>query len=109
MDYFRFARHNLCVGVWSAADASVAADRLRARYPSTPIVMLGRKVARGFGYAGPAFSRDGLLVAIPHPSGLCRTWNDPEAVPRVRALLAEQLFRAQCIRTNHPYHRAWRP
>lgn len=27
----------------------------------------------------------------------------------VRALLAEQLFRAQCIRANHPYHRAWRP
>ncbi len=27
----------------------------------------------------------------------------------VRALLAEQLFRAQCIRTGHPYHRAWRP
>ncbi len=27
----------------------------------------------------------------------------------VRALLAEQLFRAQCIRDNHPYHRGWRP
>ncbi len=27
----------------------------------------------------------------------------------VRALLAEQLFRAQCIRDGHPYHRAWRP
>jgi len=27
----------------------------------------------------------------------------------VRGLLAEQLFRAQCIRTGHPYHRAWRP
>jgi len=27
----------------------------------------------------------------------------------VRAMLAEQLFRAQCIRANHPYHRAWRP
>jgi 23S rRNA (pseudouridine1915-N3)-methyltransferase len=27
----------------------------------------------------------------------------------VRALLAEQLFRAQAIRTGHPYHRAWRP
>ena len=26
-----------------------------------------------------------------------------------RALLAEQLYRAQCIRTGHPYHRAWRP
>jgi len=27
----------------------------------------------------------------------------------VRGMLAEQLFRAQAIRTNHPYHRAWRP
>ncbi len=27
----------------------------------------------------------------------------------VRALLAEQLFRAQAILANHPYHRAWRP
>ncbi len=27
----------------------------------------------------------------------------------VRALLAEQLYRAQCIRTGHPYHRGWRP
>ncbi len=27
----------------------------------------------------------------------------------VRALLAEQLYRAQAIRTGHPYHRAWRP
>lgn len=27
----------------------------------------------------------------------------------VRGLLAEQLFRAEAIRRNHPYHRAWRP
>lgn len=27
----------------------------------------------------------------------------------VRGLLAEALFRAQCIRDNHPYHRGWRP
>jgi 23S rRNA (pseudouridine1915-N3)-methyltransferase len=33
------------------------------------------------------------------------TW--PHAL--VRGLLAEALYRAQCIRDGHPYHRAWRP
>lgn len=27
----------------------------------------------------------------------------------VRVMLAEQIFRAQCIATGHPYHRAFRP
>ncbi|WP_458093566.1 23S rRNA (pseudouridine(1915)-N(3))-methyltransferase RlmH [Roseomonas sp. WA12] len=49
---------------------------------------------------------EGVLARADHRLSLGRlTW--PHML--VRGLLAEALFRAQCIRTNHPYHRAWRP
>lgn len=49
---------------------------------------------------------EAVLARADHRLSLGRlTW--PHML--VRGLLAEALFRAQCIRTNHPYHRAWRP
>lgn len=41
----------------------------------------------------------------------CRIALGPMTWPHflVRGMLAEQLYRAQAIRQNHPYHRAWRP
>ncbi|MBP0447115.1 23S rRNA (pseudouridine(1915)-N(3))-methyltransferase RlmH [Roseomonas sp. SSH11] len=49
---------------------------------------------------------EAVLARADHRISLGRlTW--PHML--VRGLLAEALFRAQCIRTNHPYHRAWRP
>lgn len=84
-------RHNLCVGRWSMPAARDAAARLHEPYPEATFVLLGRKVAAAFGFAHvAAFSRaEDRYVLIPHPSGLCREWADPQAVPRVRALLAE--------------------
>lgn len=84
------ARHNLCMGRWSAPQARQGAQDLLARYPGVPFVLLGRKVAGAFGRPdlGP-FAMDGLLVSIPHPSGLCREWGQPGAVERARSLLRE--------------------
>ena len=49
---------------------------------------------------------EAVLARADHRLSLGRlTW--PHML--VRGLLAEALFRAQCIRTNHPYHRGWRP
>lgn len=93
--YFSFARHNLCVGKWSNADAKREAARLAleaydARVHEAVIVMLGRKVttAFGFGMLDP-FTRDGRYVCLPHPSGRCFEWNAPDAVARAHAVLRE--------------------
>lgn len=88
--YFGFHRYNLCVGKFSAPRAREAAGRILQAHPETPIVMLGRKVAAAFGCQSvPPYTRHGRLLSIPHPSGLCREWAKPDAVPRVRELLAE--------------------
>jgi uracil-DNA glycosylase len=96
-EYFRrdwFERGNLCTGAWSAPAARTQAGRVVQHHPDATILMLGRKVATAFAQATGApvvepFSRDGRFVAIPHPSGLNRAWNDEGAVERARALLVE--------------------
>lgn len=87
---FALARRNLCAATWNDLEAKATADLIAAESGELVVVMLGRKVATAFGRAWLApFERDGRFVAIPHPSGRNRAWNDPGAVDRTRTLLRE--------------------
>lgn len=96
-DYLGLWRTNLCFGRgWILGDARARAEFLLAAPDSrwNVIVMLGRKVASAFRYKEEAFSysivsqyRLMTLVALPHPSGRCRAWNEPGAVTKARAIL----------------------
>lgn len=105
--YFRrFARHNLCVGKWSAPAARARATELSREYPTQVFVLLGRKVQEAFGVSGAeryscvsgwnvmtlplaSDATEPRAVLLPHPSGRCREWNDPSAFERARRVLLE--------------------
>lgn len=91
----RYDRANLVAdGRWSVPAARVAAAAIRASGRER-LVLLGRRVAKAFGVDAPPFTvvrlfRGGSRAAvIPHPSGLCRAWNEPGAFERARAVVAE--------------------
>ena len=110
-DYLRrFDRANLCYRKWSIVEARRrASELLKARpcerqpdgppiYPT--IVLLGSKVCSAFGVEYAPFSitthfeawadlsyREYTAVVLPHPSGLCRTWNEPGAFDKARVAL----------------------
>lgn len=96
-DYLnRFDRVNLCPSRWSVREARASAERIRAE-DCPAVVLLGAKVAGAFGLDFRPFTvvRSGLgecddgrrFVILPHPSGLCRIWNEPRAFERARAAL----------------------
>lgn len=111
--YVPLAKYNLCVGDWMTVAARArAADVMRAH---RVIVALGAKVRAAFmywrgglwtGQSAPfvASSGDHTFVVLPHPSGLCRAWNEPGVVERARELVkkyaelpcgeVEEFFRA---------------
>lgn len=88
----RHDRVNLCPGKWSIRTARWSATQVLAvRRPGSGIVLLGTKVAQAFGLEKhndiEGYNLGGVkLLCIPHPSGLCRAWNDPTLVPRVREI-----------------------
>jgi uracil-DNA glycosylase len=61
------------------------------------LILCGRKVSSAFGYAKAEFlsvadmPRE-RLVFLPHPSGLCRWWNDEHNRSRARAQLLFEVF-----------------
>ncbi len=87
-DYLRiFDRRNLCPTTWSVPVARREAEAIM-RVLGRDVVLLGSKVAQAFGLRYEPFTTRGRLHLLPHPSGLSRAWNDPESIPRARALLA---------------------
>jgi hypothetical protein len=97
----RYDRANLCVGVWSAPVARRAAAALTEGVEQRPaIVLLGRKVCDAFRISFIPFRviRAGEthvghwrsnVVVLPHPSGLCRAWNEPGSFERARVALRD--------------------
>jgi hypothetical protein len=91
--YESLGRLNLCPRTWSAKEARLHAAVIR-REGRPVVVLLGRKVADAFGlHDVEPFSvrAEGVttLVLLPHPSGLSRAWDEPEAVARARAILRD--------------------
>lgn len=103
--YLSYWRTNLCNPTWDSKDAMHRAwELLLDDCPWTTIVMLGRKVEKSMRFFGaieifgsrlverelpPDVSHPVTLVSLPHPSGVCREWNEIDAVPRARKILRE--------------------
>lgn len=91
----RFDRVNLCELAWRDAEARQAAQLIKVtRQAGSGVVLLGRKAQRAFGWARPRYEVSlasyGLYaLALPHPSGLCREWNDPRNAVLAREALAQ--------------------
>lgn len=104
IDYVRrFDRANLCLGKWSAKEATARAGELQRSHRT--LILLGAKVCSRFGYAFEPFTikqkttsaaaavllgvpyEEWTFVLLPHPSGRNRMWNQPGAIERAREIL----------------------
>jgi hypothetical protein len=73
---------------WSAPLARAAAAAFVASLgPHDAVILLGRKVHEAFHGKAPwvPFAQVGGFLSLPHPSGLCRIWNEPGAIEKTRA------------------------
>jgi hypothetical protein len=93
--YRRLDKVNLCDGEWDSCSARARAVTILIEGRHDVVVMLGAKVRRAFGEVGLAFFesstpdhlRGRVLVTLPHPSGMCRAWNAPDARDKAVRLL----------------------
>jgi hypothetical protein len=84
-DYLEaFDRCNLCRGPWRIAAARDAAACLRQG--GGPLILLGAKVASGFGLPfAPFTTPDNRTLILPHPSGRNPVWGQPGVIEKTRA------------------------
>ncbi len=75
--------------------ARQAAEAMAVELAGCDVVLLGAAVARAFRLRAPAYEwadLSGFRAAwMPHPSGVCRAYNDPAERARARAFLAPLL------------------
>lgn len=94
-EYLRtFRRKNLLYERWSIVAARTRAAQHLEQYPDDKAILLGRKVYDAFAAHAELppwkpFSRWGRLLALPHPSGLNRAWNEPGAFELARMCVAD--------------------
>jgi len=91
--YERLFKMNLCPEKWSMKVAREVAKIVSGKPNLATVIMLGAKVKKAFGCQHIAFfdSTDSSVwptfVSLPHPSGLNRLWNAPDARQRAQDLL----------------------
>lgn len=95
-DYLRdHDRVNLCRDAWDRDEAAESARRILSERPhNSGVVILGRKAEAAFGWVYQRYEvryvLPGLhMLALPHPSGLCREWNDPRNIQLAREAYAD--------------------
>ena len=81
---------------WSAPRAREAAAALISGHAPARFILLGKRVFSAF---APHFSPKettwepfriyGRCLTLPHPSGLCRLWNEPGSISRTRIAVKE--------------------
>lgn len=77
---------------WCADTAAKVANFVRAHLDREydVVVLCGTKVRAAFGLGHVEWlERYAKYLVIPHPSGRCRTWNDPEFRARARDVFRE--------------------
>lgn len=112
VDYLRlFDRANLCKRTWSIREAREKARNItdvENAERRALVVLCGQKVCNAFGFAYEPLTAvcrpDQVLLILPHPSGLCRFWNEEGAYERARAFLRNQgVFAAPAPGGTHAY------
>lgn len=85
----KYQRANLLEeGKWSRLAARLSASVILTKTTARRFVLLGAKVADAFRVPFEPFRVHRVLswptLVLPHPSGRCRIWNDPESTQRAR-------------------------
>lgn len=92
----RFERDNLCFGTWDDERARQRAQQLERKWHCREVVLLGANVRRAFGIPTsllhPFERGSNVFYQLPHPSGLCRWYNDEDNRARAADLMV-QLYR----------------